>query len=141
MAGYLATALLVGCRSLACMPFRGETLFQSLLLTGYFAVFFVAGIVLALYRADIQARLRACPAALVPALGVFGAYCLIVPNISRLERFVPSDLSFGVGAAVLIALAVGSGAWSRALNSPVLTYLGRISYSLYLTHNIVLLVP
>jgi peptidoglycan/LPS O-acetylase OafA/YrhL len=140
MLGYLAGALMVGCRSSTCMPFRGEDLPKSLVLTGYIVVFFVAGIVLARYRAEFRARLRALPPALVAAIGLVGVYCLIVPNIGRLERYVPADLSFGFGAALLIALAVGSSGWDRVLNSPVLLYLGRISYSLYLTHNIVLLV-
>ena len=41
---------------------------------------------------------------------------------------------------MLITLAIGSRMWSCALNHSTLTYLGRISYSLYLTHNIVTLV-
>jgi peptidoglycan/LPS O-acetylase OafA/YrhL len=45
-----------------------------------------------------------------------------------------SDVGNGVGAAIAIALAVGTAGLSRILLHPVLRWLGRISYSLYLIH-------
>ena len=137
---YVAGAISTGCRSLQCTPFRGDNVPQSLLLTGYFAIFFVAGIVLAQSRTPARLRLQALPAAATAALGAIGVYAMIAPNTDLVGRYIPSDLAFGAGAVVLIALAIGSRTWGRVLNHSIPTYLGRISYSLYLTHNIVILV-
>ncbi len=137
---YVAAAISIGCRSLQCTPFRGDSVPQSLLLTAYFVVFFVAGIVLAQDRAPIRTWLPTRPPGAVFALGVFGVYAMIMPNTDFAGRYIPSDLAFGVGAVALIAVVIGSRTWGRILNHPVATYLGRVSYSLYLTHNLVILV-
>jgi peptidoglycan/LPS O-acetylase OafA/YrhL len=44
-----------------------------------------------------------------------------------------------VGSAGFLVLAMSAGAFSAALRTSVLQFLGRISYSLYLVHAIVLL--
>jgi peptidoglycan/LPS O-acetylase OafA/YrhL len=64
---------------------------------------------------------------------------MALPSIPRLMRFFPADPCYGLGAAALILLAISGGAWQRALEHPALRWCGRVSYSLYLTHNIVLL--
>ena len=136
---HVGAAALVGCNSIQCTPFRGGDLSQSFLLTGYFVIFFVTGIYLAQYRDLIRVRMRVWPAAATATLSAVGVYCLILPGTGSLSRFIPSDLAFGIGAALLIALSVGGRVWSRVLGHATLTHLGRISYSLYLTHNIVIL--
>ena len=50
-----------------------------------------------------------------------------------------NDAISGVGAAMFIILAIGNSRLERILCRPYLLYLGRISYSLYLVHAIVLL--
>jgi len=50
------------------------------------------------------------------------------------------DTITGVGAAMFIILAIGNYRLEHILHRPYLLYLGRISYSLYLVHAIVLLV-
>jgi peptidoglycan/LPS O-acetylase OafA/YrhL len=135
IAAHVAAARLVGCRSLQCTPFRGDNLWQSFALTWYFLVFFVAGIVLANYRA----RLRAVPPLAAAIFSGLGVYCFILPNVGLFGSYLPTDLTFGAGATVLIAMALGSSTWGRVLKNTALMQLGRISYSLYLTHNIILL--
>lgn len=49
------------------------------------------------------------------------------------------DLITGVGASIFIALALGDNRLKEFLLKPQLIYIGRISYSLYLVHPIVLL--
>ena len=134
---HFAVALLIGCRSLQCTPYRGDTLAQSFALTGYFVVFFVAGIVLAKHRGKLV--LSSVPRVATSALSVLGIYCLILPNVGLVGGRLPADLTFGFGAMLLITLAVGSPTWGHVLKHAALTRLGRISYSLYLTHNIMLL--
>ncbi len=75
----------------------------------------------------------------VALLSVAAVYSVILPHVPRFAAVLPADAAFGLGAALMIALALGSPAWSRGLQRRPLLWLGRISYSLYLTHNIVLL--
>ena len=136
---FVGTVLLVGCRDLQCEPFRGADLTESALLTVYFAFFFVIGIVLARYRNPVRRRLVAMPPTIKAGLGLAAIYAMIAPGIPQLMRFLPADISFGIGAAAMIALAISGGLWQGVLETPVLGWFGRVSYSLYLTHNIVLL--
>lgn len=132
-------AVAVGCAGPECQPYRGGTLAESAVLTGYFALFFVLGILAARFRHALRGRLRAAPAPVRALVGLAALAALILPNVPPLMRFLPADLAFGLGAAALILLAIAGGAWQRALEHPGLGWLGRVSYSLYLTHNIVLL--
>lgn len=55
-------------------------------------------------------------------------------------RLLGSDLSVMVASGLLIALALGWDQWRTWLERPTLTWLGRISFSLYLYHSLVLAV-
>ncbi len=83
---HVAAAVAIGCRSLDCAPFRGGDVLQSFVITGYFVIFFVAGIVLAQYRGRIRARLQSSPPAAVAALGGIGIYAMILPNTDPAYR-------------------------------------------------------
>ena len=137
---HVMAGLAVGCEGRPdCTPFRGQDLLDSFVLTGYFAVFFVAGMVIARDRHLITSWLRGLSRWWIAMLSIAAIYSVILPYVPRLTPVLPADLSFGLGSALMIALALGSPAWSRVLHLRPLLWLGRVSYSLYLTHNIVLL--
>jgi peptidoglycan/LPS O-acetylase OafA/YrhL len=135
----VACAWLAGCRTVACQPFRGANVAESFWLTGYFSLFFVVGILLARWRQGLRDRLRGLPRPAIWLLALGAVYAMILPNVPRLAPHMPADAMYLAGAAAMVALAVSGGGWNRALDSPPLAWLGKVSYSLYLTHNIVLL--
>jgi peptidoglycan/LPS O-acetylase OafA/YrhL len=135
----LACAWLAGCRTVACQPFRGANVAESFWLTGYFSLFFVVGILLARWRQGLRDRLRRVPRPVTWLLALGAVYAMILPNVPRLAAHMPADAMYLAGSAAMVALAVSGGIWSRTLESPPFAWLGKISYSLYLTHNIVLL--
>ncbi|HEY4173627.1 MAG TPA: acyltransferase [Rhodopila sp.] len=65
-------------------------------------------------------------------LGPNQATTLIAPAIGLI--CVPSDILRGCGAVLLIAAAIRSTGFSKALMHAPLPWLGRVSYSLYLIH-------
>lgn len=110
-------------------PYHNGSLLRVPLLTLYFVSFFVLGILLAMHR---QALVR-----FVGALGGGGrlACGLLALGVFTLER----DTAYGLGSALLILLAMGSPSVKRWLLHPGLQWLGHVSYSLYLTHVLVIL--
>jgi peptidoglycan/LPS O-acetylase OafA/YrhL len=136
---HVGTALLYGCRTVQCQPFRGHDGVSSVLLTVYFTLFFIIGILLARYRDAVAHRVRKLSVPGAALLGLAAVHAMILPNIPQLRPIVPADLLFGLGSAALIVLAVGRRGWTAALQARPFAWLGLVSYSLYLTHNIVLL--
>ena len=113
-----------------------ETAFvQTLAVTGFFIVFFAAGAHLALESGRIAARVRALPAPVTA--GLLGL-CLLVflkgDHGAEVRATSLVDYAHGAAAAGLIALSLGGGRFARGLCHPALTWLGRVSYSLYLVH-------
>jgi len=51
-----------------------------------------------------------------------------------------NDLATTIGSAVFVVTALNAGPVTRLLNLRLLVHLGRISYSLYLIHTVVLLI-
>ena len=109
--------------------YSGETLVQGTLFTVYFVAYFVLGILLATQRQRITL--------IVQALHPWLRRLLWLAAIAGLG--VSRDIVDGASAALIIALTIGSPGIQAWLCTPVLQWLGRISYSLYLTHVIVLL--
>lgn len=115
--------------------------------TLYFAGLFVVGIYLARERCRLSAlfnRLSARAKALAGTLSIvlylFGAYEL---NLRALP-FTQVDLSWygnwltAMGVAGIMVFSLNSRRWSRALLWPPIHFLGKMSYSVYLLHNIVM---
>lgn len=110
--------------------------FATIADTVHYAGLFVVGALLAKHREYLTAR--------VASLGVRWAAALLCAALALylyrwlLQVELPEgDIIVGAGAVLFILLASTHG--SRWLATPVSRWLGRISYSLYLTHSLVLL--
>jgi peptidoglycan/LPS O-acetylase OafA/YrhL len=98
-------------------------------------VFFACGALLAIERVRVAlmiAKLRPVHKAVLLVLCV---YCFIKRDFyNHSITGAAVDYLRGVGALLLIALALGVQRFAAALSNRCLTWLGRISYSLYLVH-------
>lgn len=110
-------------------PLFAETPWQAVLVTLHFVPFFLFGVVLALHGEMFVAVLGwlTLPGRVV--LWLVAARALTMGD----------DLASAGGSTLLIALSLASPTARRVLSLPVLERVGRISYSLYLTHLLVLL--
>jgi peptidoglycan/LPS O-acetylase OafA/YrhL len=115
----------------------------GLLLTAHYGVLFVGGIVLARDRRRVVAAVVGWSRTGRLWLAAVSLACytaaLMQPALSRHGRPF-GDLLSGVGSLGFITLALAAGRVTSALRSPIPSFLGRISYSLYLLHVVVLLV-
>ena len=116
----------------------------TLCLTLYYGAFFLAGAALAQHRRMLSKRVKEAGGGarrilLALALCLYGSTWLFGFG-HRLGEGV-RDGVIAAGAALLIALALGQepGRQGAGLHHPLLLRLGRISYSLYLIHPVVLL--
>ena len=105
--------------------------------------FFVVGIVLARYRVAVIDRLRATSTAsrlaLAAASLVLYTFPLWMPEIGGdTRRFLDLETAL-LGATGFLVLAIGVPLAGAALRTRQAQHLGRVSYSLYLVHTIVLL--
>jgi peptidoglycan/LPS O-acetylase OafA/YrhL len=111
-------------------PFFGDGWAGAILTTLHFVNCFLVGALLAVRGAAVQGALARLPGWALAGLWV-AAILLLGPSI---------DYTCTLGAALLMALAIGSPRARRVLEVPPLLWLGRVSYSLYLIHVPVLLV-
>ena len=116
----------------------------NVMMTLHYSAFFILGILLATHLDRIGEWFRAASRAKRIAFfaGSFGLYELCGPldHIHpRLVSFVIGDWGVAVGAIGLIVVGLNSQRVSSLLRSPVPAFLGRISYSLYLIHSLVLM--
>ncbi|AOW24654.1 acyltransferase family protein [Sphingomonas melonis] len=106
--------------------------------TAPFLIYFVAGILAAIHLDRIATWLdRVGPRGRV-ALWLFAAALLTFPGGPRIQPV--NFLAYGLGGTLLVCLVINSARARAVLGRPVLRWLGRISYSLYLVHCIVLVV-
>jgi peptidoglycan/LPS O-acetylase OafA/YrhL len=117
--------------------------FTSYWRTAMYLQFFVSGIALARYRTAVIDRVRATSGSWRVALGV-GSLLLYtwawwVPSLGGgHEEFVEMETVLA-GAVGFLVLAIGAPRAGAVLRTQPMQYLGRISFSLYLVHAIVLL--
>ena len=109
-------------------PIAMQTFAGSLATTAYYAPMFFGGILLAKHRAALPALVRRYGALMWLAAAAFVAIGAV------------RDPWFGVAAVLLVALVPQSPAVVRAFAWPPLVWLGRVSYSLYLVHLVILVV-
>lgn len=132
--------------SFACVVVVGWGGFPGLVLswfkTGTYIYFFVIGIMLATRTDDIRARLTSLSRPMLAVLWVVALLAISFSPSDTSEVRTIGDggllLMSGVAAGVVIALCIIGGAAERLLLTPIPRFLGRISYSLYLTHVIVI---
>jgi peptidoglycan/LPS O-acetylase OafA/YrhL len=104
---------------------------------GYFftlhiAGLFIIGIMLAQYRETLVRWYRRIPAAAKLLVLLFA---LVLYRLS-MESPIASLRDYGsaAGAAVFIVFALGSARISTILRTPLFTFLGNVSYAMYLNH-------
>jgi peptidoglycan/LPS O-acetylase OafA/YrhL len=106
-----------------------------------FAFPFVAGAVLAKYRVPVTEWFQRLPSPSRIALGVLSLACLD-PAGSQSQLWLPRVLAaarLDLGSILLLAGVIGSAKVHTVLAKKPLLWLGRVSYSLYLSHVVLLL--
>ncbi|AIF51814.1 acyltransferase [Pelosinus sp. UFO1] len=106
----------------------------------HFSSFFIMGCLLAKYHYSISSYIANSKKAMNFTFSIVGLIFYLF------EWLIPFNLSHnvldlltGIGASIFIALSLGDDKVKGFLLKPKLIYLGKISYSLYLVHPIVLL--
>lgn len=112
-------------------------------LTVHYLLAFAIGATLAHYRDTLFAAYAALPGRTRILLGIltfmlytYGGDAL---HITGLVTMMPYDWPLMIAAALLLITAAAEPGFRRVLEKPVFEYLGKVSYSLYLFHPIVLL--
>jgi peptidoglycan/LPS O-acetylase OafA/YrhL len=121
--------------------------------TFYYSGFFILGSVLAKYNADLQVFANKMGKNIIVLLSItflllysfewivpnIGNYRLSGTNYTRLLSKVIIDWAVAIGVCILFVLSINITKFKQILNSSLLIYVGKISYSVYLIHPIVLL--
>jgi peptidoglycan/LPS O-acetylase OafA/YrhL len=137
IAGGMAASFLILAKYVTVGPsgFAEATLLYSFVQTIYFLIFLIAGVFLAIRREKIYILINKLPNIAKSSLLIISLICLFYYD-SQYSDFV--DYLRGIGAFILIALAFSWHSLEKFLASPTLLWLGKISYSLYLVHWLVI---
>jgi len=99
--------------------------------TAYYACFFVLGATMAMYLGAIRRLLTDLPSVAQWAILLVGLL-MFQAHWTRIHPL--QETMVALGSALVIAAALSPGVIERGLMRPVLRFLGRISYSIYLVH-------
>ncbi len=140
-----ALALATVCYVIGSSVITGTDYFR----TGEYVLCFVVGILLAGHRRSLQERLVATGPRVRAVLWIVAAVALswrdVIPAgplpgpLERLAHLDLVDVIVNTIGAALVIVLVQDGAAKRLLRRSVPQFFGRISYSLYLVHAVVLL--
>jgi peptidoglycan/LPS O-acetylase OafA/YrhL len=123
-----------GCSTLGCLPYNGADTAASLWASVYFVPFFALGLLLARHRSAVSAA-----AAWAGPVGLAFAWIVAVAGLIAPFKFeLLPDSQVGVAATLLLALVLNGGRPARLLGWAPFRWLGRVSFSLYLCHLVVL---
>jgi peptidoglycan/LPS O-acetylase OafA/YrhL len=114
------------------LVYTGETVTLSVLTTVYFVLPFLAGILVAKHGS------RAREVGSAAGAGCAAIILLGFLVVQRLGEPLIQDLGYTLLAATLILLAIRCPSMDTWLGHPMLQWSGRVSYSLYLFHVIIL---
>ncbi|CAK0760077.1 exopolysaccharide production protein ExoZ [Gammaproteobacteria bacterium] len=103
--------------------------------TGLYLYLFALGALLAIYRPWVE---RWVAALLLVAILLLALVTLALLESGLFLPFTNSRWAVGVGSVLLLGLVIGRASWRQAFEGPLLAWLGRISFSLYLTHYLVI---
>lgn len=117
---------------------------QSLQMTFFYSTLFLVGALLAKNRDRAVAFIAGLPnwkrwSALIGALCLYTSRWWLFPAYALVHLQPIWDWEVGIAALVLISLAIGWPGMESVLTARPLILLGRMSYSLYLLHAVVLL--
>ncbi|MCM3573757.1 acyltransferase [Mesobacillus subterraneus] len=125
--------------------FTGTELYVSI----HYSAIFILGALLAKSKDNIIQRITSCKIKSKLALFLTGIFFYLYAHPSFILSIIYNDFSpfyrtvidswfTAFGAGILIMLSISSSLFSKILKNKLIVFLGRISYSLYLTHLIVL---
>jgi peptidoglycan/LPS O-acetylase OafA/YrhL len=126
--------------SLAAIPFLDRIEHIPLVNSLRYTFLFVGGAVLAKYKSPVREWFQNLSSFSRIALGVTSLACVdAFGSVSQLPSSALAAVTPQFGALLLLATVVGSRKIHRFLVKKPLLWLGRISYSLYLSHVVLLL--
>ncbi|HWK44775.1 MAG TPA: acyltransferase [Stellaceae bacterium] len=97
--------------------------------TGFYLLFFVVGATLAAHAETVKATLKQIPRYRQAGLIGLSLLLLMIPAVT-----IIIDDMYLVGAALVISILLANPNAAAALETSIPTWLGRVSYSLYLIH-------
>ncbi|MFE5318943.1 acyltransferase family protein [Paenibacillus sp. NPDC056579] len=118
--------------------------YSSYIMTPYYIGFFILGAWLAMNREAIRMRIINLSSALKMLLLAAGliAYSydwIVLPGVDVIHNFVLNDWAAALGGSIFIVLALNSKTLGNVLTFRPVHFVGKISYSLYLYHMVILL--
>jgi peptidoglycan/LPS O-acetylase OafA/YrhL len=118
------------------MALYGETVGGTILITVYYTQFFTLGCLLAIKREELVALFQRLPS-WIHFITV--SIIILVPYRMLESSFHVAEVYYTATASYILLASIAFVRVQRALNVDAFQWLGRVSYSLYLTHVPVLL--